>query len=415
MSASTASTKAGSSTTGRGGSLGYIRAFDGLRGVAILMVMMVHAGYGKYVYGRVGLDIFFTISGFLITALLLHEYRTRNGVSFKRFYTKRARRILPALVLMIYLSLLYGLLVGRAADFRAGFASLPFVSLFTANWFEIVRSATDAYPFAHTWSMSVEEQFYALWPLLLVVIAFRLGRPSWLLPICIAGCAAALLSRLVIVALGQPGLDLITRLDVGTDTNADHILIGCALALLLTRASDQTKENVRRVVRVAIWPALAFFVYIVFVDQWLVMPWAYSFRYPVSQSLIALMSMVIVGHLFLMTSSPMSKALARQPLLYIGEVSLGFYLFHVPLFAIAREWIVPYDRLLGLLIVLLATMALATATFFTIERPIRDGKGVLAIPWRKASAWRPSPAIAAACIAVLGVLPVLAAIGRGRI
>src|SRR3954447_14396025 len=233
--------------TRRGPSFGYNRALDGIRAFAVAAVVVFHAGVGGVAGGFLGVDTFFVLSGFLITSLLLAERLARGRIDLKRFWIRRARRLMPALLAMLLATVVAGrfLLDSDALGLLRvdAYAALGYV----ANWRMIFRgtgyvAATAApSPLQHTWSLGIEEQFYLLWPLLVtaltVGLAIRRARAVLVL-VCGAG---AVLSQLLCVRLFRP--DDIVRSYYGTDTRAQALLIGAALAALLASAGETARSR----------------------------------------------------------------------------------------------------------------------------------------------------------------------------
>ena len=344
-------------------------AFDGLRAVAVALVVLQHAGYNGVVDGVVGVHLFFALSGFLITSILLREWGRTGGVSFGGFYARRVRRLLPALVLVIAAVMVFDVLIDRGGPFRVPYASVPAVLLYSANWYAIVEGGRALGPFAHTWTLSVEEQFYVVWPLVLVGLGLRGGRVRWIVPLCVAGSAAALVSRLVAVNRGQS----LERLFMGTDAVADQLLLACALAVVVTTGSEAARERIRRYAAVA-WPvAVAFVAYAAFGRRYVPPGWMSSWRYPVEQTVLAASSATLIAYLVLVPHTRIARALSTPWLAYVGVISYGIYLWHVPLFQIVRANVDDYSRPLWLAVVSLATLAIASASYRFVEQPIRMG------------------------------------------
>ena len=218
---------------------GYVPELDGLRGVAILAVMIFHAGAPFLKGGFIGVDIFFVLSGFLITSLLIEEFDNTKSVSLKNFYMRRILRLGPALILLltVFCSLSVALLNRKEA---AGNIVEALISLFyMSNW----ARAFQIYPpdlLGHTWSLSIEEQFYIFWPLILITL-LRTAKSRW--TIFFAAILIALSAMFMRIGLSISGSSAM-RLYNGLDTRADSLMTGCALGILL--ASGLLGENSRR-------------------------------------------------------------------------------------------------------------------------------------------------------------------------
>ncbi len=217
-----------------------IDALDGLRAVALLIIMGYHFGVGWLQGGFFSLDIFYVLSGYLITGLLLSEYKKRGRITLSAFWLRRARRLLPALlIVLVVVTLLvrYAAPAGMYPDFRMSALSALF---YFSNWWQIAASGSyfvatsPASPLTHTWSLAVEEQFYLIWPLVVLFVLhlsgpFRRGVRN-LLVLSVVG---ALASAVEMAVLYNPQANT-TRLYFGTDTHAQSILIGAVLACSLT-------------------------------------------------------------------------------------------------------------------------------------------------------------------------------------
>ena len=155
--------------------LGYLRGLDGLRGVLILMVLVCHGGLLPNGYGFVAVNAFFVLSGFLITCLLVLEYDQSNDISLRRFYLRRALRLLPALVTMLFVFMVIAYLTDSRTEVFQEMHQALWALFYSTNLAQILQAypVGHAEPFAHTWSLSLEEQFYFVWPLLLLFLLRR--------------------------------------------------------------------------------------------------------------------------------------------------------------------------------------------------------------------------------------------------
>ncbi len=378
-----------------GRSLAYRPALDGLRAVAVLAVMVHHAGvklpwedHEALPGGFLGVDVFFVISGFLITSLLLVEHGERGRVDLPRFWLRRARRLLPAVALTIaataVLIAVADLRLDVASARRDAFAAMAYV----ANWRFIVshQSYFDSFglpsPYRHLWSLSLEEQWYLLFPVvLLVVLAWLRHRPRLLVAGLVAGAAA---SAAWMAALYHPGDDP-SRVYYGTDTRAATLLVGAALAAAVTlqpRWFERFGGWLRLVgLAGAVGLALAFRIF----------DGSEPSLYHGGLLAVALVSAAIVLGVGLPDSrGPLHWTLGRRPLVAVGVISYGLYLWHWPIYI----WLTP-DRTGfggGRLILLRVglTFALAFASYRLLERPIRR-HGWSGVRARLARARLPSP------------------------
>jgi peptidoglycan/LPS O-acetylase OafA/YrhL len=222
--------------TARGGHLTYRPHLDGLRTVAVYLVVAFHAGLGWFRGGFIGVDLFFVLSGFLVTSIMMRDLVAIGRIDRRRFYARRVRRILPpALVTLLITAVAYSVIAtpAEALDVLGGFRA---ACLYVANWFFIRQSADyfggniNANPVVHFWSLAVEEQFYLVWPLALgalFVVTRRVGRYRWwIIRAAVLGASAA--SAIEAWHIGSTNLN---RAYFGTDTRAYQLLAGAALAL----------------------------------------------------------------------------------------------------------------------------------------------------------------------------------------
>ncbi|MBA2326579.1 MAG: acyltransferase, partial [Actinobacteria bacterium] len=237
----------------QGKSFAYQPALDGLRAIAVASVIAYHLGEGWAQGGFLGVDAFFVLSGYLITSLLLVEWAANGTIDFAAFWGRRARRLLPALLLVLLAVAVYAAIevpADELSELRCdGLATL----FYGANW-RLVFSGESYFdlfsnpsPFRHAWSLAIEEQFYIVWPLV-TFGCLRLARGrTWVLAgVCVGGTA---LSMLAMAALYEPGGDP-SRAYYGTDARAHALLIGVGLAVILSRWSPR-RDRARVATQVA--------------------------------------------------------------------------------------------------------------------------------------------------------------------
>ncbi len=345
--------------------MGYHPALDGIRALAVLAVIAYHDNYSWARGGFLGVDTFFVLSGFLITTLLVLEFRRTTTIGFAAFWARRARRLLPALLLVLCFVALYTHRVAvpwQRSSIRGDMlASL----LYVANWrfifdqqgyFQLFSAAS---PLRHMWSLAIEEQYYLVWPLI-VLGCLRVARGSLrvLAWVCVGGAVASLVAMRVLFSPSDP-----SRAYYGTDTRAHTILIGALLAVVLVASPPSPRT--RRLLAIAAVPA----VVALFVAYGRTSGSSALYYRGGSAIFAVVVAFVIAGAL---QPGPLSAVLSVRPLVWIGRISYGLYLWHW----LVDVWLVPSRVHLGPnalnLLRLAVTFAAATASYFLVERPIRE-------------------------------------------
>ncbi len=352
--------------TPAGSSPRYWPALDGLRALAVLAVVAFHAGATWLPAGFLGVDVFFVISGFLITTLLLRESDSDGAISLADFWRRRAARLLPALLLMLAGVGAYLLLAAPDLIWRF-LQDVRFALLFVTNWDFILR---DVPYFAqwqpslgtHLWSLAVEEQFYLVWPLA-VVVALRLGgrRAVGIMALVLA-VASALLMGLLYVPFAD-----VSRVYFGTDTHAFGLAVGSSLAVLV-HTRPQTIPSNRIVLTLSGAAALAGIIAaMALLHEW--DGFLYRGGYPGIAILAGLAVAVATTE-----ENALVRSLSWRPLRWIGRRSYGIYLWHWPLLLLPAPAALAGIELtepLGLLLRLGLLVALAEFSFRLVEVPLR--------------------------------------------
>ena len=357
------------------GRMGYQPGLDGLRAVAILGVLFYHAGWEWMPGGFLGVDVFFVLSGFLITSIILEEYDRTGRINFKQFYLRRARRLLPALFLMLAVVGLLALIVYR--DAARSFASDAVSALlYTTNWWYIIAEQSyfeyTGRPalLKHLWSLAVEEQFYLIWPAIAFILMRRGGRRAvrWV-AIVLAVLSTAWMTYLAI-RNQFPEYNDPSRIYFGTDAHAMGLLVGAGLATFWRPAhlSPTVSASARWIITGTGIAALLVTVWFFgFVGEFT--PWLYRGGF--------LGLSVVVAILIATATHPASRFgewLGRQPMRYIGQRSYGLYLWHWPIFMFTRPLLdVPFDGLPNIVLRFGLTFAAAELSYRFVEMPIRRG------------------------------------------
>jgi peptidoglycan/LPS O-acetylase OafA/YrhL len=354
---------------GREPAFSYRPALDGLRAFAVLSVFAYHLQYSWARGGFLGVDAFFVISGYLITSLLLSEQHRHGAIELAAFWGRRARRLLPAVLVLVLGIALYSVTWANPAQFdslrKDGWATL----LYVANWHLIAskQSYFDLFsapsPLRHMWSLAIEEQFYLLWPLI-VFGALRIsrGRRTLLTAITIVGIAASAIWMAVYFNVTDP-----SRVYYGTDTRAHSLLVGCLLALILERwgAIGERARVPLQVAGLAAGVAVVAAVYAVSDRN--------EAMYHGGFLLFAIAVAVVIAAAVQTTWSPLRAALSPAPVRWVGSISYGLYLWHWPAIVILTPARVHVHGRALTLVQVVATFAVAAASFYLIERPIRYG------------------------------------------
>jgi peptidoglycan/LPS O-acetylase OafA/YrhL len=341
---------------------------DGLRAIAVAAVFVYHADRPALPGGFLGVDVFFVISGYLITSLLLSELASTGRVSLARFWARRARRLLPALFALLGVCLIAGLVVEHGSpDLRGdALASIFYV----ANWRFIVDHESYFAQFGrppllrHLWSLAVEEQFYLLWPPLFVLAA-RLRRR--VLPVVVG--AAALGSTALMWVLYTPGTDT-SRVYYGTDTHAAPLLVGVLLAFLW---KPDALPKLRRPFARPAFDGLSLAALGAVAFTFAAVHDTDSTVYRGGFLLVAVASAVLLATI-VHPLSVLGRVLDLPLLRGLGERSYAIYLWHWPVLAFTRPGVdVHAQRWLVIALQVALTLVLADLSYRFVERPIRGG------------------------------------------
>ena len=370
---------------------------DGLRGIAVLAVIIYHADVSLLVGGFLGVDVFFVLSGFLITTLLINELTETNTVDRARFYMRRIRRLMPALFLVLFFSVLVSGLFVLDAAYHVR-RDLPWAITFVLNWsylfFEQSYFVNISRPplLQHLWSLSVEEQFYVVWPIMLIALyKVKIGKISPRVKIFIASAVLAIASTAWMVHLsvsnGFPIPNDPSRVYFGTDTHAMGLLVGCAAAALWR----SERLNVRLTPdRAAAMNALGllslaglayFFLFVSELNEFL-----YRGGFLVL-SILTVILVVVAAHPGLKFGSRLGNPLLK----WFGDRSYGIYLWHWPIFVLMRTGIdIQWPDPVAFVVKIAIVLVIADLSYRLVEMPIRNGAiGSRLTVWRAAGIPRP--------------------------
>ncbi|MGP9022859.1 acyltransferase family protein [Streptomyces sp. BR1] len=352
--------------TGRAGRA-HIAALDGLRGFAVAAVLLFHAGHLSG--GFLGVDLFFVLSGFLITGLLLSDAASGGRIALGAFWVRRARRLLPALVCVVVVTMVLTWAFGSVAQLRFALDDTPWVAAQAVNWHYITEqigywNASDTRVFAHLWSIAVEWQFYLAWPLV-VAVAGR-GRHAQRVVAAVAG-AGALAAGALMVSLGA-AIDT-TRAYEGTDTRAVALLLG-ALA-----ATAPVRGLAARV------PRRAADVLCLVLAVGLAVAWAVTDGEKAPMLFkggLFLHSLAAAVLIVLIAQVPDTRAAriagSRLPR-RLGELSYSLYLWHWPVYLLLLPRLSALGDWGATAVAIAVSLAAAAATKWLVEDPVRFRSG----------------------------------------
>ncbi|CAM4366229.1 peptidoglycan/LPS O-acetylase OafA/YrhL [Paenibacillus endophyticus] len=354
-----------------GNSSRYMPGLDGLRAVAVLAVIAYHLNLKAVPGGLLGVSMFFVLSGYLITDILLKQLGQNKAIDLKAFFIRRARRLLPAMFLMIALVSLW-LVVSDSSRLFALRGDIGSALLYISNWWLIFHEISyfesfgPASPFGHLWSLAVEEQFYLVWPLLLIAaIRFVPKRGQFAL----WTLAAAALSAGAMAMLYQPGIDP-SRVYYGTDTRAFALLIGAALAVVwpswkLSTTISQRSRILLDSVGTAGMTVIA--VMIATTGEY------DAFLYRGGMVLLAIATAAVVAAMA-HPASKLASVIGSKSLAWIGVRSYGIYLYHYPIIVLTTPTAEAGElHLARAFMQAVLTFVLAELSWRFVEEPIRHG------------------------------------------
>ena len=329
---------------------------QGLRALAVLLVVIAHVGTPNLEGGFIGVDVFFVISGFLITQLLLREVDRSGTVSIAQFYVRRARRILPAATVVTVIVVLYALVALPLGRLHQTAIDASWTSVFFANW-HFALSGTDYFStanpslFQHYWSLAVEEQFYLIWPLLVLLLVPRLGRRAFVIAAAIVFAASLAYSVWSTAADPDP-----TYFDTAARAFelSGGALLGCVMSAPLTSRWRHLAGTLGLAIIVA--AAVGF-------DE--------TTPFPGWQALVP-----VVGTALLLVAGPdtwTGRAASWAPVRYIGDISFSLYLWHWPV-AMVVEYLFPKAThfLVTAPVTIVISFVLASLTYHVVEQPFQQ-------------------------------------------
>lgn len=353
----------------------YLPGVDGLRAIAVVLVLLFHAGFSTISGGFVGVDVFFVISGFLITRLISDEYSATGGFDFGRFYYRRARRLFPAMFATIAITMVVAILLFTPQHLRRFGGEVVYAIFSLSNFFFLSESgyfntASDFKPLLHTWSLSVEEQFYLVWPATLI-LCFKLGRK----PMAIAAIVALFVVSLALNFSFSDGKSFLTApfgkaitewLSDGAATiyfftpmRAFEFCIGGALVFFPKAPINKWLQEALLLAGLSLigYAAFAF-------DETTLFP-SYNALVPCIGTALAI---------YASQAAPLSGSVLRsRPVVFIGLISYSVYLVHWPIIVFTKYWLMRDLTLTDKASLCAASFIVGYALYKLIETPLRHG------------------------------------------
>ncbi len=330
-----------------------------MRGIAVSAVIAYHALVPGSQGGFLGVTVFFGLSGFLITYLLCREIQQTGSVRLRSFYLRRVLRLLPALLFLALVIMVYGL-VALTSDqlMRIGEKILGAI-FYVTNWMIAFGHWPKMGLFAHTWSLSIEEQFYSLWPLLLLFMLRGANRLRALF---------AVIAGLFLTSAAFRAYHFATNVDYtrpyySSESNADLLLGGCAVGVMFAYGMLPKTAGARTALRVASGIAAAY-IGASLVGAWVASPYMYYGGF----SVIAIATAITVAGVLVEPEGLLARILAFPPFVAAGKISYGLYLWHVPAILLIRlHFQQQLDAAMLATAQIVATFALATFSYYTVE------------------------------------------------
>ena len=383
----------------------HIPAIDGLRAIAVTAVVFYHLGFQWIPGGFLGVDLFFVISGYVITRLLLDSIARSGGLDLRGFYKARARRLLPPMIFMIVVTAFY-ISIWAQDSVKRFLTDTPFSLSGLINWWLVVKEqdyfeAIGRPPLLqHTWSLAVETQFYLVWPVLLLIILKRFGKKV----IPVAALAIALFSgtALFLVSLQLDASSSISHVYFGTDTHSIGLFLGAALAVswIPQNFKSEVSNKAQNFIDfIGVFGLVGILGSFLLIDE--SSPTAYKIAFPLAAIFGAAIITSIVH-----PASRFAPILQNRVLLWIGERSYAIYLWHWVVFQITRPRVdIDGEDWALITLRILVVLALADISLKLVELPIRSGKVEY---WFKGMKYRTAPVRKRQKIAVISSISIIA-------
>jgi peptidoglycan/LPS O-acetylase OafA/YrhL len=353
----------------------YIPAIDGLRALAVIAVMLYHLGFTWIPGGFLGVDLFFVISGYVITRLLLDSIEQSGGLDLRGFYLARARRLLPALIFTVTTTTI-AIGIWAPDTIKRLLTDMPFSLTGTMNWWLVARhqdyfeSIGRPPLLQHTWSLAVEAQFYLLWPLILYFILKRLGKSRIPIAALVIAAASGITLLLVSFSLDASNASKVSHVYFGTDTHSIGLFLGAALAVswipqnFTTNVSKKAQDFIDGI---GVFGSIGIIATFLLIDE--TKPTLYKIAFPLAGIFGASIIMSVVH-----PASRFAPILQNPILVWIGQRSYAMYLWHWIIFQVTRPSVDLAGQMWALYALrILIVFALADISLRYVEQPIRRG------------------------------------------
>ena len=353
----------------------YIPAIDGLRALAVIAVMLYHLGFTWIPGGFLGVDLFFVISGYVITRLLLDSIEQSGGLDLRGFYLARARRLLPALIFTVTTTTI-AIGIWAPDTIKRLLTDMPFSLTGTMNWWLVARhqdyfeSIGRPPLLQHTWSLAVEAQFYLLWPLILYFILKRLGKSRIPIAALVIAAASGITLLLVSFSLDASNASKVSHVYFGTDTHSIGLFLGAALAVSWIPQNftiNVSKKAQDFIDGIGVFGFIGIIATFLLIDE--SKPTLYKIAFPLAGLFGASIIMSVVH-----PASRFAPILQNPILLWIGQRSYAMYLWHWIIFQVTRPSVDLAGQMWALYALrILIVFALADISLRYVEQPIRRG------------------------------------------
>jgi peptidoglycan/LPS O-acetylase OafA/YrhL len=353
----------------------YIPAIDGLRALAVIAVMLYHLGFTWIPGGFLGVDLFFVISGYVITRLLLDSIEQSGGLDLRGFYLARARRLLPALIFTVTTTTI-AIGIWAPDTIKRLLTDMPFALTGTMNWWLVARhqdyfeSIGRPPLLQHTWSLAVEAQFYLLWPLILFFILKRLGKKRIPIAALVIAAASGVALLLVSFSLDASNASKVSHVYFGTDTHSIGLFLGAALAVswipqnFTTQVSKKAQDFIDGI---GVFGFIGIIATFLLIDE--SKPTLYKIAFPLAGIFGASIIMSVVH-----PASRFAPILQNPIFVWIGQRSYAMYLWHWIIFQVTRPSVDLAGQMWALYALrILIVFALADISLRFVEQPIRRG------------------------------------------